>query len=36
VLFAEAKYQEALSKVNQAKEKLNNKPFEGIMFIEGA
>lgn len=35
-LFAEAKYQEALSKVNQAKEKLNNKPFEGIMFIEGA
>jgi tetratricopeptide (TPR) repeat protein len=35
-LFTEAKYQEALSKINEAKKKLNNKPFEGIMFIEGA
>lgn len=35
-LFAEAKYQEALSKIAEAKKKLNNKPFEGIMFIEGA
>jgi len=35
-LFAEAKYQEALSKIAEAKQKLNNKPFEGIMFIEGA
>lgn len=35
-LFAEAKYQEALSKIAQAKKNLNNKPFEGIMFIEGA
>lgn len=35
-LFAEAKYQEALSKLAQAKKNLNNKPFEGIMFIEGA
>lgn len=35
-LFAEAKYQEALSKISEAKKKLNNKPFEGIMFIEGA
>lgn len=35
-LFAEAKYQEALAKLEQAKKNLNNKPFEGIMFIEGA
>jgi tetratricopeptide (TPR) repeat protein len=35
-LFAEAKYQEALSKLAVAKKNLNNKPFEGIMFIEGA
>lgn len=35
-LFAEAKYQEALSKLDQAKKNLNNKPFEAIMFIEGA
>lgn len=35
-LFAEAKYQEALAKLAQAKKNLNNKPFEGIMFIEGA
>jgi tetratricopeptide (TPR) repeat protein len=35
-LFAEAKYQEALAKLDQAKKNLNNKPFEGIMFIEGA
>ncbi len=35
-LFAEAKYQEALSKLEEAKKNLNNKPFEGIMFIEGA
>lgn len=35
-LFAEAKYQEALSKLEQAKKNLNNKPFEAIMFIEGA
>lgn len=35
-LFAEAKYQEALAKLEQAKKNLNNKPFEAIMFIEGA
>ncbi|MGV3659372.1 MAG: tetratricopeptide repeat protein [Prosthecobacter sp.] len=35
-LFAEAKYQEALAKLAEAKKNLNNKPFEGIMFIEGA
>lgn len=35
-LFTEAKYQEALAKLDQAKKNLNNKPFEGIMFIEGA
>jgi len=35
-LFAEAKYQEALSKLTEAKKNLNNKPFEAIMFIEGA
>ncbi len=35
-LFTEAKYQEALAKLGEAKKNLNNKPFEGIMFIEGA
>ena len=35
-LFAEAKYQEALSKIAVAKKNLNNKPFESILFIEGA
>lgn len=35
-LFAEAKYQEALSKLAVAKKNLNNKPFEAIMFLEGA
>ena len=35
-LFAEAKYQEALSKLAVAKKNLNNKPFESILFIEGA
>lgn len=35
-LFAEAKYQEALAKLAEAKKNLNNKPFEAIMFIEGA
>ncbi|MCB1275083.1 tetratricopeptide repeat protein [Prosthecobacter sp.] len=35
-LFTEAKYQEALAKLDQAKKNLNNKPFESIMFVEGA
>jgi len=35
-LFAEAKYQEALAKLAVAKKNLNNKPFEGILFTEGA
>lgn len=35
-LFAEAKYQEALSKLAIAKKNLNNKPFESILFTEGA
>lgn len=35
-LFAEGKYQEALSKLAVAKKNLNNKPFEGILFTEGA
>jgi tetratricopeptide (TPR) repeat protein len=35
-LFSEAKYQEALSKLAVAKKNLNNKPFESILFIEGA
>ncbi len=35
-LFTEAKYPEALSKLAEAKKNLNNKPFESIMFIEGA
>ncbi len=35
-LFAEAKYQEALSKLAVAKKNLNNKPFESILFMEGA
>lgn len=35
-LFAEAKYQEALAKLAIAKKNLNNKPFEGILFTEGA
>ncbi|MCX6849694.1 MAG: tetratricopeptide repeat protein, partial [Verrucomicrobia bacterium] len=35
-LFAEAKYQEALSKLAVAKKNLNNKPFESILFTEGA
>ncbi|WP_395745599.1 tetratricopeptide repeat protein [Prosthecobacter sp.] len=35
-LFAEGKYQEALSKLAVAKKNLNNKPFEGILFMEGA
>lgn len=35
-LFAEAKYQEALAKLAIAKKNLNNKPFEAILFTEGA
>ncbi|WP_395751877.1 tetratricopeptide repeat protein [Prosthecobacter sp.] len=35
-LFAEAKYQEALAKLAIAKKNLNNKPFESILFTEGA
>ncbi|MDI1311007.1 tetratricopeptide repeat protein [Prosthecobacter sp.] len=35
-LFVEAKYQEALAKLAVAKKNLNNKPFENILFIEGA
>jgi tetratricopeptide (TPR) repeat protein len=35
-LFSEAKYQEALAKLAVAKKNLNNKPFESILFIEGA
>lgn len=34
--FMEAKYQEALAKVLEAKKKVNNKPFEGMLFLEGA
>ncbi len=34
-LFHEGKYQEALSKINQIKEKLN-RPFDKVVFIEGA
>jgi tetratricopeptide (TPR) repeat protein len=35
-LFAEAKYQETLSKIAEAKKLVNGKDFEDIMFIEGA
>ncbi len=34
--FMEAKYQEALAKIVEAKKKVNNKPFEGMLFLEGA
>ncbi len=35
-LFQEAKYPEALSKIDQVKKNLNNKPFAQVLFIEGA
>lgn len=35
-LFQEAKYQEALSKIDQVKKNLNNKPFAQVLFVEGA
>jgi tetratricopeptide (TPR) repeat protein len=35
-LFAEAKYQETLAKIAEAKKLVNGKDFEDIMFIEGA
>lgn len=35
-LFQEAKYQEALSKIDQVKKNLNNKPFPQVLFVEGA
>lgn len=35
-LFQEAKYQEALSKIEQVKKNLNNKPFAQVLFVEGA
>lgn len=35
-LFQEAKYPEALSKIDQVKKNLSNKPFAQVLFIEGA
>lgn len=35
-LFQETKYPEALSKIDQVKKNLNNKPFAQVLFIEGA
>ena len=35
-LFQEGKYPEALSKIDQVKKNLNGKPFEQVLFVEGA
>ncbi|MCW0220256.1 MAG: tetratricopeptide repeat protein, partial [Prosthecobacter sp.] len=35
-LFQEAKYPEALKKIEQVKTNLNNKPFAQVLFVEGA
>lgn len=35
-MFQEAKYSEALSKIEQVKQKLGGKPFPQVLFIEGA
>ena len=35
-LFQEGKYPEALSKIDQVKKNLNNKPFPQVLFVEGA
>jgi len=35
-LFQEAKYPEALKKIDQVKTNLNNKPFAQVLFVEGA